>query len=211
VAEPVAQGAGAATERVSNGGQAIEAALGETIRAARRDLGLSTTAMAERCGISQPYLSQLENGKASPSINTLYRIANALGLGPQELLPRSEEESIVIRAGTGDQTPIEDRPDAASARVLLGSPGRMLAAQEVAAEPGDDLGGWWEHDGEELVYVLEGEVGIELRHRPAEHLSAGDLAWYPARTPHRWRSLDNVGARILVVNAVAPDGSRPHR
>ncbi|CUU56338.1 Cupin domain-containing protein [Parafrankia irregularis] len=184
-------------------------AIGTAIRAARRRAGMPMTVLAERAGVSQPYLSQLENGRNNPSIQTLYRIANALELSPQDLLPSDADEVVVTRAGTAAGTTIEDRPDAAFARVLVGAPSKLIQVQEVTVRAGGFLGDWFEHDGEEFVYLLEGEVVVELQTDRTEHLRPGDAIWYAATTPHRWRSVGAGAARILVMSAAVPRG-RPH-
>ena len=185
-------------------------AIGSAIRAARRRAGMPMTTLAERAGVSQPYLSQLENGRNNPSIQTLYRIANALDLSPQDLLPDDPDRVVLSRAGGPVRTTIEDRPDAAVARVLVGAPDKMIQAQEVTAEPGQYLGDWFEHDGEELVYLVEGEIEVELRSGRSERLAPGDAIWYAASTPHRWRSVGTQTARILVLNAAVPRGRYRH-
>lgn len=162
--------------------------------------------MAERAGVSQPYISQLENGKASPSINTLYRVANALGVTPQDLLPDGDDTTVVVRAGTGSARPIEDRPESALARLLVGSPDTVLQIQEVTAEPDQDLGGYFDHDGEEFVHVLDGAISVTLHGRPSIDLGPGDAVWYRATTPHRWIRTGDGTARLLVVSAAV---SRP--
>ncbi len=58
--------------------EALREALGATIRERRKGLGLTLAQMAQRTGVSLGYLSQIELGKNSASIETLYRIA--LGL-----------------------------------------------------------------------------------------------------------------------------------
>ena len=53
--------------------------VGATIRERRLAAGLTLVELAERSGLSQPFLSQVENGRAHPSMESLYRIASALG------------------------------------------------------------------------------------------------------------------------------------
>jgi transcriptional regulator with XRE-family HTH domain len=190
--------------QTSTTSEVIERAIGAAIRSARLASGLSMTALAEQCGVSQPYLSQLEHGKGSPSINTLYKIANALGVSPQDLLPDETDDVVVIRRGSRPATPIEDRPDAALARVLHGAPEALLQVQEVTVEPDQFLGGYFDHEGEEMLYVLEGSISVEIGARPRSELEAGDAVWYVATLPHRWTRLGDSPARMLVVSAAVP-------
>ncbi|MBN1058479.1 helix-turn-helix domain-containing protein [Clostridium botulinum] len=53
----------------------------------RESKGISGRQLAKITGISQGYISSIENGKKSPTIRMLYRIANALEICPHYLLP----------------------------------------------------------------------------------------------------------------------------
>ena len=59
--------------------------LGGAIRERRLAHNLTLVALAEQAGRSQPFLSQVENGRAKPSMDSLHRIAQALGTTPQAL------------------------------------------------------------------------------------------------------------------------------
>jgi quercetin dioxygenase-like cupin family protein len=160
--------------------------------------------LAEMSGVSQPHLSQMENGRVSPSISTLYRLANALGVSPQQLLPSmAADELQVIRSGATPATPILDSPSAAVARVLVGSPDKLLQVQEVTVSPGQDLGQWFKHEGEEFIYVTTGSILVELVGGSSGELAAGDSAWYDATVEHRWQLAGDETARLIAVSAVA--------
>lgn len=181
----------------------LDLSLGQALKAVRVKAGLTMARLAQLADISQPHLSQMENGKVSPSISTLYRLANALQVSPQELLPSTPvSELVVIRAGETEATPISDQPGAALARVLLGSPGRNLQVQEILVKEQDTLGDWFDHEGEEFLYVLEGSVTIELRDHAPQQISVGDSAWYPSDIPHRWVAAQHP-VRVLAVSSIA--------
>ena len=181
----------------------LDLSLGQALKAVRVKAGLTMASLAQLAEISQPHLSQMENGKVSPSISTLYRLANALQVSPQELLPStSVSELVVIRAGETEATPISDQPGAALARVLLSSPGRNLQVQEILVEEGNNLGDWFDHEGEEFLYVLEGSITIELENNEPRELDVGDSAWYPSDIPHRWVAAQHP-VRVLAVSSIA--------
>jgi transcriptional regulator with XRE-family HTH domain len=52
----------------------------------RKEAGLTQEQLAERCGLSQQYLSGLEKGKRNPTVVTLYEIAQGLGVSHVELV-----------------------------------------------------------------------------------------------------------------------------
>ncbi len=64
---------------------ALRESLGSAIRERRKSLGLTLAQMAQRTGVSLGYLSQIELGKNSASIETLYRISLGLGIRMSEL------------------------------------------------------------------------------------------------------------------------------
>ena len=64
---------------------ALRESLGAAIRERRKALGLTLAQMAQRTGVSLGYLSQIELGKNSASIETLYRISLGLGMRMSEL------------------------------------------------------------------------------------------------------------------------------
>ncbi len=65
--------------------EALRESLGAAIRERRKALGYTLSNMSERTGVSLGYLSQIELGKNSASIETLYRICLALGIKMSEL------------------------------------------------------------------------------------------------------------------------------
>ena len=60
--------------------------LGEKVRLARQQSGMTTQALAEKTGISQPYISEIENGHKTPSTRTLIRLADTLNVNAEFLL-----------------------------------------------------------------------------------------------------------------------------
>lgn len=65
--------------------EALRESLGSAIRERRKALGLTLANMSDRTGVSLGYLSQIELGKNSASIETLYRVCLALGIKMSEL------------------------------------------------------------------------------------------------------------------------------
>ena len=58
----------------------LAALVGERVRAARRDRGLSVGGLAAAAGVGKGSLSEIENGARNPTLGTLYALADALGL-----------------------------------------------------------------------------------------------------------------------------------
>jgi transcriptional regulator with XRE-family HTH domain len=179
-------------------GQDLAISLGQALRERRKSRGLTLQKLADECGLSQPFLSQLENGKAMPSLLALHEVAAALGTSAQELLqPSNSAEVSLVR---GDSTRCYELGDGTTACFLVDGSGHQLETNLITAKPGSESGCQLAHDGEEMIYVLEGSISVKLRdHEPVE-LNAGDAYTYPAGTPHEWQNVGKATARFLFVN-----------
>jgi transcriptional regulator with XRE-family HTH domain len=79
--------------------------IGPYIREARRRAHLSQKELAALAEINRTYLSQLENGRSSPTLAVLNRIAQALGVRPADLIPEASaagESAPQYETGTGE-------------------------------------------------------------------------------------------------------------
>jgi transcriptional regulator with XRE-family HTH domain len=71
--------------------------LGQALQKARRDSGLSQEALAFEAKVDRTYISQLENGHKSPTVDLLFRICPILGIAASELVAVVERELISRR------------------------------------------------------------------------------------------------------------------
>lgn len=68
-------------------------AVGEAIRKARKEKGLSQDVLSGFAGIARTHLTMIENGDKQPNFETIWRIAVALDMKPSELVARIEQET----------------------------------------------------------------------------------------------------------------------
>lgn len=66
------------------------AAFGEALRAVRLEAGLSQEALADRAGLDRTYVSGTERGRKNPTLKSIARLSDALGVSMTELLARTE-------------------------------------------------------------------------------------------------------------------------
>ena len=182
-------------------GQVVEIDIAGAVRARRLAAGLTMRELAARAGMSQPFLSNLENSRAMPSIATLYKIANALGVSPREFLPDARSRAQLVRHGEGATGPVSDEPGSATTRVVSGAPGRLVDAHTYVAPPGAPMGDWFEHDGEDLLYVVRGALRVELGDGQTFDLEARDVLWYEGSVPHRWTQIGDETTELLCTHA----------
>jgi len=60
--------------------------LGEAIRAARKEAGFSQEKLAEKADLSTVFISRIERGKESPTVDNLVKVARALGVRVRKLV-----------------------------------------------------------------------------------------------------------------------------
>lgn len=181
--------------------------VGAAIRHRRQLAELTLMALAERTDLSQPFLSQVENGRARPSMSSLYRIAQALDTTPQALFGSQDDVAdrpvVSTRSGAAAVRATDDI--ASVVRVLLSgaAPVHLVEYDGLPTEFAD----YWQHDGFEVAYVVAGEVESDVD-GTLSRLVAGDTVSYPAHLPHRHRAVGTTPARLLLIETVA-DGGGP--
>jgi DNA-binding XRE family transcriptional regulator len=175
--------------------------VGRTIRQLRKKNGLSMAALAERAGLSQPFISQLESGAHTPSLMTLYRVSAALEVLPGELFGTIPPLTGWVRHEPS-RISASDQPHAPVATVLVpGGSGGILEAYEWQVSPDVQDQQWWQHEGEDLIYVISGTILVEVQgSTQVSQISAGESAHLiETNRPHRWRLAGEEPARILLV------------
>jgi transcriptional regulator with XRE-family HTH domain len=160
--------------------------------------------VAAKAGVSQPFLSDLENGRAMPSIITLYRLADTFGLAPQDLLPSLLRDDVVVARAEVEPSPLDYDPGVAMALLVAGGKGRILEVRRYELAPDLPVGDWYEHEGEDLLLLLGGVLRVEFDSGHEQQLAAGDTLWHSGLLPHRWRLEPDVGAELLLVKARLP-------
>ena len=80
--------------------------MGDRLRRARASRGISLRTMAKRLGVSPSLISQVETGRAKPSVSTLYALANELGISLDELLFMDAPPA--LPSATPEIDPIDD-------------------------------------------------------------------------------------------------------
>ncbi|MFF1627382.1 helix-turn-helix domain-containing protein [Streptomyces sp. NPDC058272] len=165
--------------------------VGAAVRRRRRALELSLAVVAERSGLSVPFLSQVENERARPSKSSLERVADALGTTAVELLAAADPACSVdvVRAEAGAEFTTE-----AQVRPLVRGH-HQLHATEFTGD--HDEGRELQHRNDRLMYVADGGVEVEAEGR-AHRLGRGDTLYLTGGVRHRWRAT-GPDTRVIVV------------
>jgi len=183
------------------------AQVGREVRARRLAAKLSVAELARRAGVSAPFVSQLESGRSSVSLGTLYRIASALGCTANALLGSGPFRPHMTRAGDGPRLAASGGQHPQQPRLLSRTgPGTLIEAYHYVIRPDDDTQDWFLHDGEDFVYVIRGTVLVEFDDGSEVELAAGDSLHHDGARAHRWLLRGRETAEVLISVAVPPVG-----
>jgi transcriptional regulator with XRE-family HTH domain len=176
--------------------------VGEHVRQLRVQAGISLRTLARQTGFSASFMSQLENGRVSPSISSMEKIAAALGATLSEFFAAAAggEGGLVVR--TADRQTMSSGWSKAEIEALtLSRSTTRLEAILVTLRPGGRSGKHpYPHPREELAFVVQGEVVLNLG--PEQHrLRRGDAATILKGYLRLWRNEARVPARILIVTS----------
>jgi transcriptional regulator with XRE-family HTH domain len=162
----------------------VAATTGRRIRTLRQRLRRTLRETAALAGISKPYLSQVERGRATPSLRSLIGIARALDVTLQYFIETPAEAQVVRRA---ERLKFFGFSGSANQYGRLTSPGgdRKLEAQLVRMPAGAQRFDVVAQATEELMYVMSGEVSLTLEDTTFV-LRAGDSAHFESAVPHAW-------------------------
>lgn len=186
-------------------GVRIGVRIGARLKHARLVKGLSLSEVAKTIGVTEGYISKLENDRSQASLATLHKLVKALGKNMGDLFAADREEDgpvLVLRNGdrpllatghrrAGDQVVLE--------RLVPGGAGRLLQINIHIVAPGGGSPEPISHAGQEFGYVLTGALDLIVDGR-AIPLDAGDAFSFDSPLPHHYRNVGKQEARVLWVN-----------
>ncbi len=192
----------------------IEAALAANLREWRSKRGWSQAELARRAGLSKGMLVQVEQAQTNPSIATLCKLANALGIALLRLVEVADEP--VVRRVTASEIAWlwRGRSKASAAGLVAGVEAPVpVELWEWRIGPRDGYDAIAHPSGaREVVYVLEGEAAVTVDGVDLV-VAAGECAVIQADRPHRYASARGKATRfvMVVIEPLEPPGPSPVR
>ncbi len=168
--------------------------IGKRIRRARLDKKISLDTMANETGMAKDRIKDIESGKKRPSVGTLLQISRTLHVDSGFLLKEMEDQ-VEKRSKAYSK-----RTDNYAYKALTGqAENKHLKAFEIVVEAQkkhDGVG--FQHEGEEFVYVLEGNVEY-LVGEHVNKLKAGDSLHFNSGVKHDLCNTGKTDAKLIVV------------
>jgi len=182
--------------------------VGQRLREKRTSCDLTIRDLAKKSGLNVNTLSMIENGKASPSVETLQQLSFAL--------------EIPIAAFFEDSTPknkiahykASQRPSINFAHGMLEDLGAGMSRRGaetflVTLKPLSNSGDhFMVHTGRETVFCLDGQLTYTIEDRTFV-LEPGDSLFFEAHLPHRWQNTGTTPTRSLLVLCPSDEQDRP--
>jgi transcriptional regulator with XRE-family HTH domain len=163
-----------------------ERRLAQRLRSMRVRLRLSVREAARRAGLSPSFVSAVENGSSRPSVAALLKLAGAYGTNTLSFYDRSDDSRRkLVRSGARQQLRMGNPAIAVS---LLTAHDSALEMHHFALEPGASSGGTYSHEGDEVWFVLQGELGVWVNDE-FFRLNAGDSLSFASSDEHRFANL----------------------
>ena len=181
----------------------LERYIGNTIRELRQKHGLTIAEIADQTGISRGMLSKIENAQTATSLETLGKLAKALGIslsaffrnydvpGGGAQIVKSGEGMEVVRRGT-------KRGHTYHLLAYDQGPTKLFEPFLITMDDASEVFPTFEHLGVEFIYMLEGK--IEYRHGQSTYLlEPGDALTFRGDIPHGPEKLVELPIRFLAM------------
>ncbi len=169
--------------------------VGSQVRRRRRERDLTLSGVAELTGLNIGYLSQVENDKASPSLETLASLADALDVPIAWCLLDTSVAPRVVRAS---ERPRRRMPRGSGAMTQVdGGIARDIAIFEGTIPAGHRTG-FHQHPGDEHHIILSGRVRFTQGESVVE-AGAGDYILLDGTLPHDAEAIGEDPARLMIV------------
>jgi transcriptional regulator with XRE-family HTH domain len=182
--------------------------VGKRLREFRTARDLSIRDLARKSGLNVNTLSMIENGKASPSLETLQQLSIVLETPIAEFFEDGNPKNQIIHYKAGQ------RPNVAFSHGILEELGsgpscRGVVTALVTIDPLSNSGEHFiVHTGHETVYCLGGQLTYTIEDQDYL-LESGDSLFFEAHLPHRWQNLGSDPVRSLLVLIPSDEQDRP--
>lgn len=163
----------------------VETEIGTRIKRLRLGNNMTLKQLAEKVGCSDAYISQIENGKVSPSIASLKKIADALQTKITDFFVEVQDDEPVVLQVQKRQTIELERWNAKIQSLVLNHKNKRMHPFFTRIQPGGGSHGSYSHVGEEFGLVLKGQLQIELN--GVSHLvNENESFYYSSSVEHTW-------------------------
>jgi transcriptional regulator with XRE-family HTH domain len=190
---------------------ALALAIGARVRQQRQSRRWTLDQLAEAAGVSRRMVVNVEQGAANPSVGTLLRISDALGVGLPALVERPQPKPVKVTRHGGGAVLWSSESGGRGVLVAGTEPPDVAELWDWTLGPGDQHGSDAHKPGtKELIQLQQGAITIEVAGQPVT-LEAGDAVAFRGDVAHSYANPGTQPARfsLAVFEPGAGPGSRP--
>lgn len=186
-------------------------AIGPKIRRLRLRKKLGLVQLGEHSGLSPAMLSKIERGHLFPTLPTLLRIALVFGVGLDHFFSEDSERPVHAVVRKADRIRLPDKAGRKSPAYRFESldypvSDRRLNGYYVEFGEENEQSEPHEHAGAEIIYVLHGELVVNLEGEDFT-LSQGDSMYFDCAYPHNYRRNGSRPCAAIVVVTAEPSST----
>lgn len=178
--------------------------VGDRLAALRHDLGLTLGDLAKRTGVSISNLSKIERGEVSPSFDVIMRICDGVDVPVEQFVKPGPKPGVFGRKTVtrlGEAIPFASAQyDYLAHASELSRKSMVPLEMRVRARRPEDFDHWSQHDGEEYIHVVAGEIEVHTDHYAPFRLRAGESAYFDSGMKHIYVSTGEGDAHVLSVS-----------
>jgi len=164
--------------------------VGNTLKTLRKDRKLTLKELAAKTGVSISFLSQVERGKSSVTLESLKKIADALDVNPSVFFAKDDLlDDLTTRRERFYYKDLSYGIQDANFSPIL-----------VTLQPGENEGNAFSHGGHEFLFVVEGLLTVEIDGKQLQ-LSEQQSILFDAHKTHYWFNHTEQVVRFLVVSS----------
>ncbi|MBU2552203.1 MAG: XRE family transcriptional regulator [Proteobacteria bacterium] len=180
-----------------------EAEIGKRIKIFRKSQSLTLQDLSDRTGLSQGYLSKVENSSKAPPVATLIKLSKALNMSISSLFGENENSRSITLVRKDERRDIARDGSQFGYSYQALAPNfadQQISPYIICAPDGGEFADdppLFQHEGQELFFVLEGS--LRFIHGDAEFIiEAGDCLYFDSGVPHTGVSLGDKESKALV-------------
>ncbi|HSI40106.1 MAG TPA: XRE family transcriptional regulator [Xanthobacteraceae bacterium] len=179
-------------------------AVGERLKIIRQETGLTLAEVGQRTGVSISNLSKIERGEVSPSFDVVIRLCEGLDIALEQFVtpgPKPNVSGRKTQTRRGTAVPFStDQYEYLAHSSEISRKSMVPLEMWITARSADDFEEWGQHEGEEFVYVISGEIEIHTDQYAPFRVSSGESAYFDSGMKHIYVTVSAEAAHILSVS-----------
>jgi len=189
--------------------EAASVDVASSLRELREARNVSMRTLATKSGLSANALSMIERGKTSPSVSTLYKLADAMGVSITAFFGPETDKKQVVFIRSDERTRMAFTRgvfEALGGEQFAGRVEPFMLTMESGATSGPHS---ITHTGHEFIFCLRGELDYQVE-KEVFHLVAGDSLLFASQLRHKWRNAGKTVTNALIIISGFAEGEQPN-